>query len=684
MDTLVQTSLSTQILIADDDATQRKLLGLVLKQAGYQLLEAENGQQALDLYQAHRPDMVVLDGLMPIMDGFDCCAALQKLPGSEVVPILMITGLDAEAGIERAFAVGATDFITKPLQMTALRQRIQRLLRAAQAEKALRQSEKQYRSLVVNLEEIIFQTNGLGEFTFLNPAWQGVTGFDINKSLGRNFTDYIHPIDIPHHSTQFHKILQGKTKKSHYHMRCRMSSEHLSSDRYGWLDVCASPLKNDMGQIVGISGHLNDSTERRQREQHQRIAYCVARILSGGEMANMLHKVLQAICGNLHWDLAELWQLEHQTQRLVCTEMWHLRSQDFAPYRKASDRLRFAPGEDLPGQVWSSQESIWMADLSQAPNFVRATVATRVGLKTGFGFPVLSDQGCVGVMMFFSSEHRPVNPELIKLMMSLGRQIGQFMKRKAAELEVRRQTQILQEEIARASAYVQSLLPTPLTDSVQVKGLFLPSAQLGGDAFDYYWLDQDHLVLYLLDVAGHGVKSALVSVSVLNILRSQSLVNADFYHPASVLSELNHTFQMNEAGDDYFTIWYGVYNRKTQTLTYGSGGHPPAILVLPCGEVCQLTELATQGLAIGMFEDWPYQEQQQVVPTGSSLFIFSDGAYEIDLGDGKYWDWAQFTQLLWQYKCRSQQSLDYILKQVQEVNQSPSLEDDFSLLESIF
>ncbi|NJN76065.1 MAG: SpoIIE family protein phosphatase [Synechococcaceae cyanobacterium RL_1_2] len=113
----------------------------------------------------------------------------------------------------------------------------------------------------------------------------------------------------------------------------------------------------------------------------------------------------------------------------------------------------------------------------------------------------------------------------------------------------------MQSELDGASNYVRSLLPAPAqVESVNVDQAFLPSIQLGGDVFDYYWLDRDHFVFYLLDVAGHGVKSALLSVSVLNVLRSQSLNNTDFYEPGSVLSGLNRVFQMNDRGEDYFTI----------------------------------------------------------------------------------------------------------------------------------
>ncbi|MFM9156943.1 MAG: PP2C family protein-serine/threonine phosphatase, partial [Dolichospermum sp.] len=134
-------------------------------------------------------------------------------------------------------------------------------------------------------------------------------------------------------------------------------------------------------------------------------------------------------------------------------------------------------------------------------------------------------------------------------------------------------------ELAEATEYVKSLLPLPLNNPLKIKFKFLPSRQLGGDCFDYNWLDSDSLAIYLLDTAGHGLKATLPSISVLNLLRSRALKDLNYYQPSQVLAALNNTFQMNYQNDKYLTIWYGVYNRVSRQLTYSSAGHPPAIIV---------------------------------------------------------------------------------------------------------
>jgi sigma-B regulation protein RsbU (phosphoserine phosphatase) len=146
--------------------------------------------------------------------------------------------------------------------------------------------------------------------------------------------------------------------------------------------------------------------------------------------------------------------------------------------------------------------------------------------------------------------------------------------RKLAESEKQ-----LADEVAQAAKYLCSLLPEPIGQgAVRVDWRFVPSMQLGGDSFGYHWLDDDHFAAYLLDVSGHGVGASLLSVSALNVLRSQSLPNTDFRDPGQVLQGLNLAFDMDLHDNKYFTIWYGVFRKSTRHLFYAGGGHPPALL----------------------------------------------------------------------------------------------------------
>ncbi len=147
---------------------------------------------------------------------------------------------------------------------------------------------------------------------------------------------------------------------------------------------------------------------------------------------------------------------------------------------------------------------------------------------------------------------------------------------------------------------MRSLLPPPLQHQIKTDWRFIPSTQLGGDAFGYHWLDENHFAIYLLDVCGHGVGAALLSISVVNLLRSETLLQADFDDPSSVLAALNLAFQMEKHNNMFFSIWYGVYNRDKSEILYASGGHPPAILITGAsGQEAKTFMLKTPGVVIG-------------------------------------------------------------------------------------
>jgi signal transduction histidine kinase/CheY-like chemotaxis protein len=127
------------VLIIEDDRMTRIQLRSLLQAEGYDVTEAENGEQGVVAFKQLRPDLVLLDALMPTMDGFTCCEQLHLIANGNAPPILMITGLEDQTSVDRAFEVGTTDFITKPIHWAVLRQRVRRLLEASQSAAALQQ-----------------------------------------------------------------------------------------------------------------------------------------------------------------------------------------------------------------------------------------------------------------------------------------------------------------------------------------------------------------------------------------------------------------------------------------------------------------------------------------------------------------------------------------------------------------
>ena len=242
--------------------------------------------------------------------------------------------------------------------------------------------------------------------------------------------------------------------------------------------------------------------------------------------------------------------------------------------------------------------------------------------------------------------------------------------------------QALASELAQAADYVVSLLPHTVSEGpITTAWRFFPSAQLGGDCFGYHWIDEDAFAMYLLDVCGHGVGSALLSVSAFNAIRSQTLPQTDFRVPEQVLSALNTAFLMEEHNNLYFTIWYGVFNRRTRQLRYASGGHPPAFLLSATGT---LTPLITSNFFIGGLPDSTYEGASIDVPDLAKLYIFSDGVYEVDRPNGAMWTLEELGQYLIQSRMDTERDIDALYQLMQEFHGQEILEDDFSMLRVTF
>lgn len=260
-----------------------------------------------------------------------------------------------------------------------------------------------------------------------------------------------------------------------------------------------------------------------------------------------------------------------------------------------------------------------------------------------------------------------------------------LLERNEAFQRLAESQKILQGELAEAAAYVKSVLPLPMKGEIEIDWCFIPSTQLGGDAFGYHWLDHRYFAIYVSDVCGHGVGAALHAISVVNVLRSGNLPRANFFDPASVLKELNSAFQMEDHHEMFLTIWYGVYDRENKQLKYSSGGHPPAILMTgSIAEDCHVIELKTPGIVIGAFPDSQYVNAICQIEKFNRLFIFSDGVFEMIKEDDTVMTFQEFVQLITKIPLRIDSKLTDIVHDLQTIQGKKGFADDFSLLQVSF
>ena len=246
-------------------------------------------------------------------------------------------------------------------------------------------------------------------------------------------------------------------------------------------------------------------------------------------------------------------------------------------------------------------------------------------------------------------------------------------------------SQRLSNDLRSAANYMESIMPGELTGAVSVTSRYSPSQELGGDCFDYYWIDDDHLVVYLIDVSGHGIEPALLAVSLQNLLRSGAFSRDTLLDPSAVLAQLNQMFQMEHQVDHFFTMFYGVYEKCTRTLRYANGGAPPAYAFSMTDEGrVTATPMFTDAPPVGVMPDLAFATKTLAIPRGCRILVFSDGASELPLGDGGHLTHDDFESLLTDVAGSANWSLDDLLVALRSVTPDGAFEDDVSLIQLAF
>jgi PAS domain S-box-containing protein len=318
-------------------------------------------------------------------------------------------------------------------------------------------------------------------------------------------------------------------------------------------------------------------------------------------------------------------------------------------YNRIVDGIHIGPCVGSCGSAAYKRECVFATDIATDPHWANyVELAASFGLGACCSIPVFSSDGALlgTVAMYYHHPHEPSahDRDLIRMATHLAgivieraRAVEQLRLAKVAAeqraqeiahaYDILRTTQeALNAELAGAVDYVMSLLPRPITDErISADWFIATSAQLGGDGLGYHWIDSERFAFYLLDVSGHGVKSALLAVSIIDTLRTCGLAHTDWNDPGAVLRALNRVYFSQSRDHLYFTIWYGIADLANATLRYAGGGHPPAVLR---AAGCKNPKLAASGPPVGCFghANFPTLEVPLLFP--AELYLFSDGVFE--------------------------------------------------------
>lgn len=259
-----------RVLVVDDDPLTRSLATAALEQDGFRVLEAGDGRSALTIFMDERPELVILDVMMPDMDGFQTCDAIRHLPGGDRVPILIMTGLEDVESIERAYEVGATDFASKSINALVLSHRARYLLRGSKMMDALRESQA-----TLDRAQRVAQL-GSWEWDLVNDRFMvteqtlrilGTTAYRFGGTLDA-FKQSMHPEDREAWIQSVEGLLAGQGQHSLDRRVIRPTGVERTVHEEAEVERDAE------GQAIRVIGTIQDVTDRRQAEaQLEYLAY---------------------------------------------------------------------------------------------------------------------------------------------------------------------------------------------------------------------------------------------------------------------------------------------------------------------------------------------------------------------------------------------------------------------------
>ncbi|MBF0399186.1 MAG: EAL domain-containing protein [Magnetococcales bacterium] len=245
------------IFVVDDDGVTRLMLSRFLEKCGYHVVGLANGADAVEAFDSGLPDIVLMDANMPIMNGFDACAAMKARPDAQHIPVLMITGLNDDESVDRAYTVGAADFITKPVHWAILRNRVRYLLKDLEAERKLYLASSVFDStnegIVVTDQDAVIQS--------INPAFTHITGYTAEEALGNSMK----MIQSDRHDQAFyHKFWETLNDTG------KWQGEFWSRRKDGrvypqWLTI--STIRGPQGTVQNIVGVFSDLTALKESEE---------------------------------------------------------------------------------------------------------------------------------------------------------------------------------------------------------------------------------------------------------------------------------------------------------------------------------------------------------------------------------------------------------------------------------
>lgn len=610
------------ILIVDDTRENLRLLAGILKQQGYNVRLAPGGRMAISSACANPPNLILLDIMMPDIDGYTVCQELKADEKTRDIPIIFISALNEVFDKVKAFTIGGADYITKPFQVEEVLVRVKNQLTIQHTQEALRKSEERFRTvadLTYNWEYWVAPDQS---YIYVSPACERISGYRVDEFMTNPglLQRIIHPDDQAKVAEHAHAMAQAiGVRFLEFRIITRSGEER-------WISHTCQPVYNTHGIWMGSRASNRDITEQKRTEEA---------LLQSEKRFRMLAENAQ--------DMIFRYRLQPK--------------RGFEYVSPAVEQIMgFTPEE----YYQDPDMDLKCLHPSSLPKF-----GVMMDSSNGYREPIIMQYiRKDGNKVWIEQNHWTVCDEAGKVIAIEGIS-RDITERKQAEEELQTTYQNLkmlndrlQSELNMAHRIQQSLLPAPKPDwnALDVMCYNVPAREVGGDLYAYHDFDTEQadttskgmFALAVGDVSGKGMPAALLMAITMGLFRSVVVQN---HRPCEVLALLDIAMaeytrathhncalvyadiRLAQPTDDVQerqqqdTSWKTIPSLPTRIVRVANAGCIPPIIKYPTGYI-EWFEVGGLPLGIGLGAETGYEEQTLTLTKGDMIIFTSDGVVE--------------------------------------------------------
>lgn len=439
------------ILIVDDTPENLKVLSGILKKEGYKLRYAKSGLQALSSIEQSLPGLIVLDIMMPDMDGYETCLKIKEMPHAKDVPIVFLSALSETVNKLRAFEVGGVDFIEKPFHSVEVLARIRTHMTLFQSKKKLAENAQRLTeaekvsnmgsySWDISTDEMTYSERLIELFELEDT---GVTPYNIFETC----LSFVHHEDLQKVKL---RLEQARVSPEPWSLEFRIITQ-LGNLKY--IFASGSSFQEFPGEKnTWVTGIVQDVTKFKQNEEAIKLMFNLSDDFVEQENIERAYEyALQRICRFMGWQLGHAFLYNHDNAAFTSAGIWYFEDSSIDEgFREKYAKVGF-PQSDLPDTLLKEQTSIWGDDFFDL-QLESSKKIKETGLKGAYALPIRVNKRVIAILEFYTHQALVSDDLTLSLLNEIGTRLGNILKQKLLINEIK-ENEAIQERMISSASY---------------------------------------------------------------------------------------------------------------------------------------------------------------------------------------------------------------------------------------